>query len=66
MQEKVENDADAERLIFGPVMQLLAESPWFRRRDGMDHIFVFADGQGPRKSRGVRKPCSADRWLYKE
>jgi hypothetical protein len=49
VKEGVENDTAAEQKIFGPIMELLASSPWYKRRDGMDHIFLFADGQGPRK-----------------
>jgi len=44
----LENDADATRVIFNPLIEELNKYPYFSRKDGMDHIFLFADGQGPR------------------
>ncbi|CAD7951209.1 unnamed protein product [Amoebophrya sp. A25] len=43
-------DNMANREIFGPAIrdELFFKSMWYNRRRGADHIFLFADGQGPR------------------
>ncbi|KAF4675458.1 hypothetical protein FOL46_001396 [Perkinsus olseni] len=32
--------------VYEPLFKWLLNSPWWQRRDGADHIFLFADGQG--------------------
>ncbi|KAF4677070.1 hypothetical protein FOL47_003521 [Perkinsus chesapeaki] len=32
--------------VYEPLFAWLHSSPWWRRRNGADHIFLFADGQG--------------------
>lgn len=41
-------DEVSNRFIFDPMMDLLRKSRHFHRLNGADHIFLFADGQGPR------------------
>lgn len=47
-QENLANDADATKIIWDPLVRFLSAQPWFARRKQMDHIFLFADGQGAR------------------
>ena len=35
-------------MIFERVMVFLRNQKWYHRKNGADHIFLFADGQGPR------------------
>eukprot|EP00439_Symbiodinium_sp_Y106_P051228 s765_g6.t2 len=41
-------DSVSTKHIFDPLMEFLKASKHFHRREGSDHIFLFADGQGPR------------------
>eukprot|EP00435_Cladocopium_sp_Y103_P051299 s1495_g15.t2 len=41
-------DEVSNRFIFDPMMDFLRKSRHFHRLNGADHIFLFADGQGPR------------------
>ena len=42
------NDTATSRYHYDPLMEIVLDQPWWRRRDGMDHMFLFADGDGPR------------------
>ena len=41
-------DYIASELVFGRVLDFLKQQKYFLRKEGADHIFLFADGQGPR------------------
>ncbi|CAJ1392536.1 unnamed protein product [Effrenium voratum] len=41
-------DSIANTFIWEPLLQALRDSPYYHRFEGTDHIFLFADGQGPR------------------
>eukprot|EP00392_Amoebophrya_sp_AT5.2_P007891 g7910.t1 len=41
-------DQLSSRYIWEPVLHFLRESEYYHRQQGQDHIFLFADGQGPR------------------
>merc|ERR1719215_1394888 len=41
-------DAASSQHIFDPLMDFLRQSKYYQRKGGRDHIFLFADGQGPR------------------
>lgn len=38
----------SKKYIWEPLVHRLRKSFWFQRNNGRDHIFLFADGQGPR------------------
>jgi len=48
LQENLENDEAAAKVIWDPLLQYLFSQQWFHRRKQMDHIFIFADGQSAR------------------
>ena len=41
-------DVVSNRFIWDPLIDFLRSSRHFHRHQGADHIFLFADGQGPR------------------
>ena len=41
-------DVASDGFIYGRVLSYLREQRAWHRREGRDHIFLFADGQGPR------------------
>lgn len=41
-------DSVSKRFLWEPLALRLRKSYWWQRREGRDHIFLFADGQGPR------------------
>lgn len=41
-------DHASDVAIWGPVLDFLRQSRHYHRKQGADHIFLFADGQGPR------------------
>eukprot|EP00927_Polykrikos_kofoidii_P011304 TRINITY_DN14786_c0_g2_i1.p1 TRINITY_DN14786_c0_g2~~TRINITY_DN14786_c0_g2_i1.p1 ORF type:complete len:651 (+),score=70.86 TRINITY_DN14786_c0_g2_i1:488-2440(+) len=47
-EEPSDLDVKSNDRIWGPLLQVLRRSKFFHRRNGRDHIFLFADGQGPR------------------
>eukprot|EP00928_Gymnodinium_smaydae_P032598 TRINITY_DN23564_c0_g1_i1.p1 TRINITY_DN23564_c0_g1~~TRINITY_DN23564_c0_g1_i1.p1 ORF type:complete len:417 (+),score=81.53 TRINITY_DN23564_c0_g1_i1:25-1251(+) len=56
LNENVSNDGGtqltmdqlSDRHIWEPVLEFLKQSKYYHRKQGSDHIFLFADGQGPR------------------
>jgi len=48
VQRNVKGDGEAAQLLWDPLVRFLDRSPWFRRRNQRDHIFLFADGQSAR------------------
>eukprot|EP00927_Polykrikos_kofoidii_P065495 TRINITY_DN61246_c0_g1_i1.p1 TRINITY_DN61246_c0_g1~~TRINITY_DN61246_c0_g1_i1.p1 ORF type:complete len:633 (-),score=63.43 TRINITY_DN61246_c0_g1_i1:83-1936(-) len=52
MHDLVASDGAAEKLgslghqYFDRLLEFLEASPWWQRRGGTDHVFLFADGQG--------------------
>ncbi|CAD7968317.1 unnamed protein product, partial [Amoebophrya sp. A25] len=38
----------SSKYIYEPLLTMLRRSKYYHRRQGADHIFLFADGQGPR------------------
>lgn len=41
-------DSISNEYLWEPMMEFLRGSKYFHRHEGADHIFLFADGQGPR------------------
>lgn len=41
-------DSASSKQIWEPLLDFLKKSKYYQRRQGKDHIFLFADGQGPR------------------
>jgi len=41
-------DAISNKFIWEPLLDVLRQSKYYQRKEGKDHIFLFADGQGPR------------------
>jgi len=48
LEYHIQEDIEATELIFKPLFEYLRDIPQFHARATMDHMFLFADGQGPR------------------
>jgi len=48
VEDLMSMDAVSDAHIWNPLVETLRSSKYYQRRQGQDHIFLFADGQGPR------------------